>query len=462
MIGFQVGEIPGAPAAYEVPTQGGGMATPTTGASPAMSASPPMGRRPSGRPDTAASIMSGDSSLYPARVQGQSAQMLGPSPSGTSLDPTYNPGGFAQTVGMKPSVSANSSLNAGRSPVPPSHSLPAMDRAPSPRQAPARPDSPAPLGPRQMPSQSSLKNGMTAPIASPGSFRPPLPMSASGSPAMLQQSSPPLRQQAQPLPLAAPPVQKRSTTPTGPRAVAPVTPGSVSASTAQPARKNSANVPSGPVRRGSEAVGTGYGASPLDEQTAAANAAALLGQDGAKQSDDSDGMLVNVEEMLEGLEWGRASGQGGRGSAGEIEQRLLSELSALEAAGIHAIIESDDRVNDVVKYLDNALAEVDRMDQMLTLYRTHLNVSSSSSIEITTLITCMSRPCQMTSTTSSRRARVFRSNRATREHCWRSSRRICSDRLVIDTKHTAYPRPLAYCLSLCVHSSTVSTLKSNA
>lgn len=83
-------------------------------------------------------------------------------------------------------------------------------------------------------------------------------------------------------------------------------------------------------------------------------------------------MLTNVEEMLEGLEWGAvAHGH----SADELEKRLLGELNALEAAGIHAIIESDDRVNDVVRYLDNALADLDKMDLMISLYKTHLNVS---------------------------------------------------------------------------------------
>jgi len=106
--------------------------------------------------------------------------------------------------------------------------------------------------------------------------------------------------------------------------------------------------------------------------------------------DESDVMLTNVEEMLEGLEWGaagsssgsgsgggsttRAGGSGhGQGAADQVEKRLLGELNALEGAGIHAIIESDDRVVDVVRYLDNALAEVDRMDQMLSMYKAHLN-----------------------------------------------------------------------------------------
>ena len=116
----------------------------------------------------------------------------------------------------------------------------------------------------------------------------------------------------------------------------------------------------------------------IDEAQAAANAAALLGQPSNAVPDDSDIMLTNVEEMLEGLQWGTArSGTAGGGvdGADQIEKRLLGELNALEAAGIHAIIESDDRVIDVVKYLDSALVELDKMDQMLSLYKTHLHVS---------------------------------------------------------------------------------------
>jgi hypothetical protein len=64
----------------------------------------------------------------------------------------------------------------------------------------------------------------------------------------------------------------------------------------------------------------------LDETTAAAKAAALLGQQSSGYLDDSDIMLTNVEEMLEGLEWGQSNRGGG---ADQIEKRLLGELHAL-------------------------------------------------------------------------------------------------------------------------------------
>ncbi|GAA5951609.1 hypothetical protein JCM8115_005195 [Rhodotorula mucilaginosa] len=107
---------------------------------------------------------------------------------------------------------------------------------------------------------------------------------------------------------------------------------------------------------------------------------------------DNETILANVEEMLEGFEWrggdiggggalmgsrgGNAGGGGrkGRSKADEMERRLISELKALEAASIHAIMESDDRVVGVVKQVDNALAELDKMDLMIGLYKTQLSL----------------------------------------------------------------------------------------
>ena len=44
-------------------------------------------------------------------------------------------------------------------------------------------------------------------------------------------------------------------------------------------------------------------------------------------------------------------------------------------ANIHAMVESDDRLNSVIRQLDKAISELDNMDSMLTLYTTELNVS---------------------------------------------------------------------------------------
>ncbi|GAA5834785.1 hypothetical protein JCM3766R1_003238 [Sporobolomyces carnicolor] len=103
---------------------------------------------------------------------------------------------------------------------------------------------------------------------------------------------------------------------------------------------------------------------------------------------DESTVLSNVEEMLEGFEWrgsvgnysdgSSSAGFGGTGAKGrkadEIEKRLIGELKALEAASIHAIMESDDRVTGVIKHLDDALGELDRMDLLIGLYKTQLNL----------------------------------------------------------------------------------------
>ncbi|GAA5882579.1 hypothetical protein JCM16303_002054 [Sporobolomyces ruberrimus] len=109
---------------------------------------------------------------------------------------------------------------------------------------------------------------------------------------------------------------------------------------------------------------------------------------------DESTILSNVEEMLEGFEWrgsvghyssnsnsnsetGTNGGGGGIGKgrkADEIEKRLIGELKALEAASIHAIMESDDRVNGVIKHLDDALGDLERMDLLIGLYKTQLNL----------------------------------------------------------------------------------------
>ncbi|KAG1715987.1 hypothetical protein ID866_1152 [Astraeus odoratus] len=103
-----------------------------------------------------------------------------------------------------------------------------------------------------------------------------------------------------------------------------------------------------------------------------------LGEEGEDQAleDDSQATMLSVEEMLEGYDWasddmfGRKST---RGAADLVEARLLDELMALEKANIHSFLESDDRVNFVIKYLDEALTEVDAIDSLLSSYKIHLN-----------------------------------------------------------------------------------------
>ncbi|KAI8364634.1 exocyst complex component Sec3-domain-containing protein [Radiomyces spectabilis] len=77
--------------------------------------------------------------------------------------------------------------------------------------------------------------------------------------------------------------------------------------------------------------------------------------------------LMNVEELLTDFNWKTS------GNAAALEKRLLGELHALEAANVHAIIQSDERVRSVIEHIDVALEELDTMDRWLLLYSTELN-----------------------------------------------------------------------------------------
>jgi hypothetical protein len=55
-------------------------------------------------------------------------------------------------------------------------------------------------------------------------------------------------------------------------------------------------------------------------------------------------------------------------------RRELTKDERRSQASIHAIMESDDRVTFVIKHLDDALAELDKMDLMIGLYKAQLNV----------------------------------------------------------------------------------------
>ncbi|GAA5999358.1 uncharacterized protein JCM10292_001230 [Rhodotorula paludigena] len=136
--------------------------------------------------------------------------------------------------------------------------------------------------------------------------------------------------------------------------------------------------------------------SPSRARAAAASPVAAVPKKAVDEVVDDETVLSNVEEMLEGFEWrggaagsagggmagalssagraGGAEGAKGRSKADEMERRLIGELKALEAASIYAIMESDDRVTGVIKQLDDALAELDKMDLMMGLYKTQLNL----------------------------------------------------------------------------------------
>ncbi|CAA7268018.1 unnamed protein product [Cyclocybe aegerita] len=98
--------------------------------------------------------------------------------------------------------------------------------------------------------------------------------------------------------------------------------------------------------------------------------------DGDGEEENAQATLANVEEMIEGYEWASEDVIGRKmtkGAVDMIEARLLDELMALERANIHSFLESDDRVAVVMKYIDEAVAELDNTDTLLSTYKIHLN-----------------------------------------------------------------------------------------
>ncbi|OJT02748.1 Exocyst complex component 1 [Trametes pubescens] len=106
---------------------------------------------------------------------------------------------------------------------------------------------------------------------------------------------------------------------------------------------------------------------------------------GEVEDESAQATLQSVEEMLEGYEWASDDILGRRaltGTADQIEARLLDELMALDKANIHSFIESDDRVLTVLKFLDDAINELDTMESVVSAYKIHLNAVSDDIVYI--------------------------------------------------------------------------------
>lgn len=54
-----------------------------------------------------------------------------------------------------------------------------------------------------------------------------------------------------------------------------------------------------------------------------------------------------------------------------------SEADCAVQANIHAFLESDDRISQVLGHIDEALLELDDIDMQITSYKMQLNVSST-------------------------------------------------------------------------------------
>nr|XP_019014642.1 exocyst protein [Kwoniella pini CBS 10737]OCF53423.1 exocyst protein [Kwoniella pini CBS 10737] len=106
-----------------------------------------------------------------------------------------------------------------------------------------------------------------------------------------------------------------------------------------------------------------------------------LSVDDGQETDQA--IMNNVEEMLEGFDWtaglnapNGVVGERKKGGADAIEGRLLDELAALDSANIHAFLESDDRIAQVLGHIDEALLELDDIDLQITGYKMQLNAVS--------------------------------------------------------------------------------------
>ncbi|KAI9256368.1 exocyst complex component Sec3-domain-containing protein [Helicostylum pulchrum] len=97
-----------------------------------------------------------------------------------------------------------------------------------------------------------------------------------------------------------------------------------------------------------------------------------------KEKMSEQASLMNVEELLSDFNW-KASG-----NAAALEKRLLGELHALEAANVHAIIQSDERVRSIVGHIDKSVQELEAMESWLSLYGAELNSMGDDIREIET------------------------------------------------------------------------------
>lgn len=119
---------------------------------------------------------------------------------------------------------------------------------------------------------------------------------------------------------------------------------------------------------------------------------------------EDDATLVNVEELLQGIDFRTAHNDPGRlglgvlglssvssggaysaasgalvaraegkGTADVIEASLLSELEALDSANIHSILNGDDRLAFVLDHVDAALAQLDSIDSLVASFKLSLN-----------------------------------------------------------------------------------------
>ncbi|KAI8811526.1 exocyst complex component Sec3-domain-containing protein [Cladochytrium replicatum] len=75
-----------------------------------------------------------------------------------------------------------------------------------------------------------------------------------------------------------------------------------------------------------------------------------------------DSQAIDLEEVLSGFNWEAG------GDAADLELRLNAELQALEAANVHAIIQSEEQANVVIENIEKALTELEVLEDWLAHY----------------------------------------------------------------------------------------------
>ena len=146
---------------------------------------------------------------------------------------------------------------------------------------------------------------------------------------------------------------------------------------------------------------------------------------------------VDIEAILD--DFGCWAGELGRIKKPEtFEAELRRELGRVEAGSWLGYLEQkDERVEDVERLLDRAIAECDELEGLLTLYSVELSVSVLSSRWMIRSLEShanvdhplsLSRPSTKTSPLSRRRRRAYRSRRPIRSGCRRSCRPKSSSR----------------------------------
>jgi hypothetical protein len=96
---------------------------------------------------------------------------------------------------------------------------------------------------------------------------------------------------------------------------------------------------------------------------------------------------------------------------------------------MYSFVESDDRVAIVLKYIEEAVKELDEMDALVQSYKIHLNVSGAFAKLLYPDLCCS--PFRKISRTSKDKIRVFRFKRRIRRLCsrsWRTFWCVASDR----------------------------------